>query len=144
MKDNKVVCKNKRLHKTCYECKETGVDCSEHVGRGSKQCRENRLSIGVNMSKYGCDCYVDLNTSAVRRAIQLILSEKSDIKLKMSEIKFIKRPMTRGLYLKGKRVYVFDRYLHYPKKIDHIYATYEFLKHVEELCGGWKHLLKGT
>ena len=72
--------KIKKILPTCYECNDEGIDCSSHVGRGSKRCLEIRTEFAINnmiptglnrckgcqADKYGCTtcarCYGDIYT----------------------------------------------------------------------------------
>ena len=77
------------------------------------------------------DEYVNLNSPEVKRVLQYIFWEKTDVRPRLSDIKFDNRPFRRMLSVNGQDVLRYDKHLHYPKKVNHSYAVYEFLKNVE-------------
>ena len=40
--------KIKKILPTCYECNDEGIDCGDHIGRGSKKCLEIRAEFAIN------------------------------------------------------------------------------------------------
>lgn len=71
------------------------------------------------------DTYVNLNSREVRRAVLHLLTDSCS-GLKMEDIRFNNKE--HRLYVFGRSVYYYDRHLHYPNKIDHVYAIFEFLQ----------------
>jgi hypothetical protein len=94
-----------------------------------KYSRSKRKKEGIlTMST---DTYLNLNSLPVRKAILDVILCRDNYKpedqtLKVRDIRFDNK--RRMLILRKKDIFYYDRHLHYPKKVDHIIAAYDFLE----------------
>ena len=90
--------------------------------------------------------WVNLNAPEIRRALYTILLDvlRTDMNWRSTKlheefpwppriqhIRFDRKE--HRLFIAGESVFYQDRYLHYPRKVDNVYAIYEFLSQFERL-----------
>ncbi|MDD5650897.1 MAG: hypothetical protein PHF86_10860 [Candidatus Nanoarchaeia archaeon] len=80
------------------------------------------------------DYYVNLNSLPVRLAVSFVIVNITKVEIPVKDIKFGRTKTKHGLWIRNKFVFCYDKHLHCPRKKQHAYAIYEFLKAVEHTC----------